>query len=300
LYTSDSGQNLTVQSANALTWKNVVATLPGDIYPGRQCLIIAHYDAISEDPLNSAPGADDNASGTSAVLKAAKILKDYHFQNTIKFIAFSGEEQWMLGSFPYAQEAFLRGDTIIGVLNFDMIAWDGRYDDSVFVVGGADSRSRDLYLLLRNVIDDYGIDLICSDYEGGSGISDDASFIAFGYPAIFSCEAPAWDYSRDFNPYYHTTWERLWAFNLGYFHKCVKAAVGSIATLARPYIIGDTDSDGLIALPDVVLLANYILKGGPPPDPLKTGDVNCVTGIGLTDVIYLANYLLKNGPAPCQ
>jgi photosystem II stability/assembly factor-like uncharacterized protein len=300
-HTSDGGANWAAQSTSVKTWKNVVATLRGDIYPGRQCLIIAHYDAISEDPFNSAPGADDNASGTAAVLEAAKILKNYHFQNTVKFIAFSGEEQGLLGSYAYARDAYLRGDTILGVLNFDMIAWDGRYDDSVFVVGGMDSDSRALWVLLRRVISDYGIALNSYDYySGSSGISDEASFIAFGYPAIFSSEAPAWDYSRDFNPYYHTTGERLWAFNLGYYDKCVKTAVGSIATLAQPFIIGDADSDGRLTLSDAILLANHVLKGGPPPDLLKTGDVDCNTDIDLADVVYLANHLLKGGPGPCQ
>jgi photosystem II stability/assembly factor-like uncharacterized protein len=295
LYTSDGGQNWTIQSANVqpIAWKNVVATLPGDIYPGRQCLITAHYDDRSEDPLRYAPGADDNASGTAAVLEAAKILKNYHFQNTVKFIAFSGEEQGLLGSYAYARDAYLRGDTILGVLNFDMIAWDGNYDNVIAVETGGDAGSKALGNLLRNTIWDYGIDLNSYQYVGSGG-SDHTYFISFGYPAILGIED-----GNDFNPYYHTTNEKLSGFNLGYFNKFVQAGVGSIATLARPYLIGDTDSDGLLALTDVILLANYILKSGPSPDPLKSGDVDCNTKIELTDVIYLANYLLKSGPALC-
>jgi photosystem II stability/assembly factor-like uncharacterized protein len=293
-HTSDGGANWAAQSTSVKTWKNVVATLRGDIYPGRQCLIIAHYDAISEDPFNSAPGADDNASGTAAVLEAAKILKNYHFQNTVKFIAFSGEEQGLLGSYAYARDAYLRGDTILGVLNFDMIAWDGNYDNVIAVETGGDAGSVALGNLLSNTIWDYGINLYSYQYVGSGG-SDHTYFISFGYPAILGIED--W---YDFNPYYHTTNEKLSGFNLGYFNKFVKAAVGSIATLSRPYLVGDTDSDGLFTLSDVILLANYVLKSGLPPDPLKSGDVDCNTRIELADAIYLANYLLKSGPVPCQ
>ena len=57
--------------------------------------------------------------------------------------------------------------------------------------------------------------------------------------------------------------------------------------------------DGQIGLSDVIFLANYILRGGPTPAPLKCGDINCDSKIRLSDVILLANYLFKSGPPPC-
>lgn len=57
--------------------------------------------------------------------------------------------------------------------------------------------------------------------------------------------------------------------------------------------------DGRISLSDVQFLANYILKEGPNPTPLKCGDTDCDTKIRLSDVIVLANYLFKGGTAPC-
>lgn len=65
-----------------------------------------------------------------------------------------------------------------------------------------------------------------------------------------------------------------------------------------PYICGDVNGDGKIELSDVLYLANYMLKEGPPPSPVEAGNIDCVNGINLADVIYLANYLLKGGPAP--
>jgi len=63
---------------------------------------------------------------------------------------------------------------------------------------------------------------------------------------------------------------------------------------------GDVNCDGKVDLADPIFVANYLLKGGPAPDPLESADVDCDTNINIGDVIYLANYLLKSGPPPCQ
>lgn len=63
---------------------------------------------------------------------------------------------------------------------------------------------------------------------------------------------------------------------------------------------GDVNADGTYNLSDVIWLAKYYLKGGPPPIPTLAGDVNWNGQINLSDVIYLATYLLKGGPEPCS
>ncbi len=64
------------------------------------------------------------------------------------------------------------------------------------------------------------------------------------------------------------------------------------------YIVGDANGDGIIDLEDVLLLINYLYKGGPAPEPLGAGDANCDGTIDLADILYLINYLYKEGPAP--
>lgn len=62
---------------------------------------------------------------------------------------------------------------------------------------------------------------------------------------------------------------------------------------------GDSNSDGNIALPDIIFLVNYVFKGGPVPSPLCRGDENGSGGnANLADIIYLVNYVFKGGPAP--
>jgi photosystem II stability/assembly factor-like uncharacterized protein len=159
--TTDGGENWFYQfeSVGARELRNVVATIDGLCYPGRQFLMTAHYDATSEDPYNWTPGADDNASGVIALLTAASILKDYSFSHTVKFVAFSGEEQGLLGSAAYAEEAYDRGDTLLGVLNFDMIAYDGNADRVMEVHCGYPAENQALGDIVIEAMSDYGLNL---------------------------------------------------------------------------------------------------------------------------------------------
>ncbi|MCK4224297.1 MAG: M20/M25/M40 family metallo-hydrolase [candidate division Zixibacteria bacterium] len=273
---------------------NVVGTIDGWCYPGRQFLITGHYDDISEDPYNWAPGADDNASSVVSLLSAASILKDYALANTVKFVAFSGEEQGLLGSAAYAEEAYNRGDTILGVINCDMIAYDGNGDGVMEVHSGLPEENQALADIFIGAISDYGLNLVPQKItEGASHSSDHASFWSYGFPAILGHE----DY-QDWNPHMHTTQDRVSTFDSTYYLEFVKAALASIAILGDPFIFGDASGDGLIDLGDVVYLVNYLYKTGPAPEPLQAGDANCDIVVDLGDVIYLINYLFKGGLPP--
>ena len=111
-------------------WKNVIATIygkkkPNDIYMG-----IAHLDSTSKQPEVSAPGADDNASGTAAVLEIGRILKDVSLDATVKLGIFSNEEQGRVGSKHFAKRAREKGLNIRGVINLDIIGFNDSYEVS--------------------------------------------------------------------------------------------------------------------------------------------------------------------------
>ena len=72
-------------------------------------LIGAHLDDMPVGP--TAPGADDNASGSAAVLVAADILSQYQWGCTLRFAFWTGEEQGLLGSAAYAQRSHDSGKT---------------------------------------------------------------------------------------------------------------------------------------------------------------------------------------------
>jgi len=86
---------------NSTTMWNVEATQTGTVYPDSFVVICGHFDSISNNPYVSAPGADDNGTGTAAVLTAAQILTQYDFEYSIRYICFGGEEQGLRGSYDY-------------------------------------------------------------------------------------------------------------------------------------------------------------------------------------------------------
>lgn len=119
------------------TERNIVATKRGVTDPDTAYVLGAHFDSRSErlgretDP---APGANDNGSGTAAVLEAAAALAPYRFDHTIELVLFNAEEHGLIGSQEYVIDADARGLTLAGVVTADMISW-WRNDYEVTIEG---------------------------------------------------------------------------------------------------------------------------------------------------------------------
>lgn len=213
-------------------WVNVIATQTGILHPDQIYVICAHYDSISrESPLTYAPGADDNASGTAAVMTAAAILSGYSFDYTIRYVHFSGEEQGLYGSHAYAHQAANLDEDILGAINLDMIAWDGEGGpDFDLHSGQSGSLSHQLAQVFDDVVDMYDLDLDIEIRLGAAATtrSDHAAFWDEGYAAFLAIED--WD---DFTPWYHSTSDRADTLNLDYFVNVTKASVGTLAVLAH-------------------------------------------------------------------
>jgi hypothetical protein len=102
--------------------KNVICHKQG--LTNKVIAICAHYDSIMEEINNAedrAPGADDNASGVSAVLEIARLLHEVELQHSIQFIFFSGEEQGQWGSKNYAQSIKENKVEFHRLINLDMV-----------------------------------------------------------------------------------------------------------------------------------------------------------------------------------
>lgn len=104
---------------------NVVATLKGtDPNDSRIFIISGHLDSRRSDVMDvvgDAPGADDDGSGTAAVIECARVMSKHSFPATIIFVAVSGEEQGLLGSTFMANKAKKENWNIQGVFNNDII-----------------------------------------------------------------------------------------------------------------------------------------------------------------------------------
>jgi hypothetical protein len=111
-------------------WKNVIATVNGKRKSNEIYMGIAHLDSISKQPEVTAPGADDNASGTAAVIEIGRILKEVSLDATVKLGIFSNEEQGRVGSKHFAKMAREKGLNIRGVINLDIIGFNNSYNGS--------------------------------------------------------------------------------------------------------------------------------------------------------------------------
>ncbi len=103
---------------------NVVAILRGTEDPNRFTMMSGDIDSRISDPMNfesDSPGANDNASGLSGVIEAARVLSQYRFKGSIAFVGLSGEEQGLNGGAILAEHIIERGWNLDAVINNDII-----------------------------------------------------------------------------------------------------------------------------------------------------------------------------------
>ncbi|HSD64141.1 MAG TPA: M28 family peptidase [Ignavibacteriaceae bacterium] len=207
------------------TGRNVYAIKTGTDYPNKKFIICAHYDDMPSGSL--APGADDNGSGTAAVIEAARVLSQFSYPYTLIFAIWDEEEQGLVGSEYYAQQAEAAGDSIMGVINMDMIAWDSN-DDNVCNIHTDDvGITFEIYDKMVELNTQYNIGLDIVEVYPQQPYSDHASFLAHGYSAILLIED---DY--DFNAYYHTVNDLLQYYDTPYFTKSAQLAIATVASFA--------------------------------------------------------------------
>jgi Zn-dependent M28 family amino/carboxypeptidase len=104
--------------------KNVICKKKGI---NNQCILVcAHYDSRVKDLADfesRSPGANDNASGVSAILEIARLINKQNLEYTVQFVLFSGEEQGLLGSKKYVKFVKENNIDIYRLINLDMIAY---------------------------------------------------------------------------------------------------------------------------------------------------------------------------------
>ena len=213
---------------------NVIAVKYGKLYPDEVYLLGGHYDVYT----NGAPGADDNGSGTAAILEIARVMAPLNYQRTVKIVNFSGEELGLLGSAAYASQAAQQGENILGMINMDMIAYVAP-GDPIDVDVVSNTASTDLYNAYIQYSQTYvpTLSIIPGSLPFGAS-SDHASFWQNGYKAIFPFED-----SDHYSPYIHSSQDVLGISannqtlaELG--TKSVVATLASLAEIAEAHIAG--------------------------------------------------------------
>jgi len=243
---------------------NIISWHPGVKNERIVYIIDAHFDTV-----NNSPGADDNASGVAGVLEAARILSQYAFEHTIKFIAFDFEESsptlGLTGSLQYVAEGIKSHEQLEGVFNLEMIGYysEQPYSQDVpsgfnivfpaqyqmvasdsfrgnFVVNVAVYPSDGLRQTFDNAAAQYVPALKVISFSIPDTLnpllptanfwrSDHASFWLSDYKAIMLTDG------ADFrNHNYHTPNDTMGALNFTFMSNIVKATIASVASLAKP------------------------------------------------------------------
>jgi Peptidase family M28/PA domain len=193
---------------------NVVGILRGnDADLASEAVVVgAHYDhlglggegSLAPDEVAVHPGADDNASGTAAVLELARSLAATGpWPRTLVFVAFAGEEMGLLGSAEYVRRPPIPLDRTAVMVNLDMV---GRLREGKIYVSGVDSGSG-----LRALVVDAARGLPLAPALRGDPFapSDQTSFYAAGRPVLFLFTGAHADYHRPSD-----RWEKIDAAGL--------------------------------------------------------------------------------------
>lgn len=216
---TEYGYTPEIQFFNDGTGQNVIATKTGTLYPDKYYIVSAHYDSYNYHDQENAPGADDNASGTAAMLEAARLFYDIPSKYSIKFIAFDEEESGLLGSNYFASQASQSGMVIEGVINLDMLGYTS--DTSYMYDLCTEDDNAQLGLDFEASAGYYYPHLIT--YKDNCNGSDQYSFWLFDYPAIGVIEAHS-----DFNPDYHSSQDLISNFNLYYYFSLARTAYSTL------------------------------------------------------------------------
>ncbi|MBR9974201.1 MAG: M28 family metallopeptidase [Bacteroidetes bacterium] len=202
--------------------RNIIGLQPGAAHPDIMYIICAHYDAA----LPRDPGADDNGTGTAAVLEAARLLSRHSFDYTIAYIFWDAEERGLVGSNDYARAARARGDSIIGVLNLDMIGYDSDNNSRAALQYNLDI-GLPLVEKMLAVNDSFNLGLDLYVELKSTTPSDNYSFTKQAYPSFLLIED--W---KDFTPHYHKATDRPSTINVTFFTRMTKNAIGALSLLA--------------------------------------------------------------------
>jgi Zn-dependent M28 family amino/carboxypeptidase len=138
-------------------------------------------------------GADDNASGTAALLEAVRAFAEGEVRprRTIVFIAFAGEELGLLGSRHYVRHAAIPIERTVAMINLDMV---GRNDPGRIFIGG--TLGGGLERAVAQAAEAVGIETERMREGRASGASDHASFERAGVPTLFLFSGMHSDYHR--------------------------------------------------------------------------------------------------------
>ncbi len=196
---------------------NVIIRIEGTENPELVYVVSSHFDSSSRGP-----GADDNTSGSTALLEVARTLAGKALPATIELAWFTGEESGLLGSRYYVQRAQETGKQIVGALNNDMVGWanDHRLDNTIRY---SNPGIRDIQ---------HAAAMMFSDLITYDALYYKSTDAAAYYEAYGDIVGGIGSYPVLANPHYHQFTDRLETINHQLVAEVAKTTAASIMLLA--------------------------------------------------------------------
>lgn len=196
---------------------NVIVRIPGTVDPELVYVVSSHFDSVERGP-----GADDNSSGTTALMEVARVLKDRPMPTTIELAFFTGEEAGLLGSREYVRRAVAEGKRIVGALNNDMVGWanDHRLDNTIRY---SNPGIRDIQ---------HGAAILFSDLITYDALYYKSTDAAAYYEAYGDIVGGIGSYPVLGNPHYHQATDRLETIHQRLVTEVARTTAASILLLA--------------------------------------------------------------------
>lgn len=198
---------------------NILVRLMAETPTDEYILLGAHMDSVRN------AGADDNNSGSVAVLEAARVLKDLPGRRVnLMFAWFDEEELGLVGSYALARDFRKQGLKLTSVHTLDMVGWDADKDRAV-EIEQPDGPLWDYYQMVNK---SHGLNLPLS--RTSSGDTDHVAFRREGFTAVGLCEE--W-VGGDTTPYYHRKTDTYATLDFEYLFRVTQLAVAAVADLSR-------------------------------------------------------------------
>ena len=246
--------------------QNIIGRKPGAKEEDITYILDGHFDTVA-----GTPGADDNGSAVAGMLVAMRILSQYSFEHSIRFIGFDAEEPGLIGSGYYVLNGIKSFEDIQGVFNFEMI---GFYSDEPnsqqispgfdilfpeatqliadddyrgnFILGIGNTASIPLLASYISASETYvpELRLITLAVEGEGQIapdlrrSDHARFWDAGIQSLFIVDGGEYRNSN-----YHTANDNISTLNFEFIKNVVKSTLATVAELAKPISVGFDETD---------------------------------------------------------
>jgi hypothetical protein len=206
--------------------QNIEATQQGTNSSYDDTIIFnAHYDSAK-----GTVGANDDGSGTVAVLAAAYVLSQYSFKRSMRFVTFSGEEQGLYGSDAYVRELYDQHTPVLVEFNADGIGRATTAETRGKIRLSVTEDTGWIIDIMQNMTKEYGMNFNITTFWKVNrylpmGFSDYYPFTRFGYESI-----SVWE--TDGDPNYHSPGDNISNINMSYLVNTTRHIAATMALLA--------------------------------------------------------------------